>query len=78
MTNLSYTFIMLFQVYFSDNIKEVSFDESFNIIEKVFNHWRMTDILYSSFERMSEYESIESYLKLNSDNIKFLILDMTK
>lgn len=34
MTNLNYTFIMLFQVYFSDNIKDVSFDESFVIVEK--------------------------------------------
>lgn len=78
MTNLSYTFIMLFQVYFSDNIKDVSFDESFNIIEKVYNHWRLTDSLYARYDSMSSYVSIESYLKTNTDNIKFLISDMTK
>ena len=78
MTNLSYTFTMLFLAHFSDNMKVLACDESFKIAEKVFNHWRVTDALYGNFERMSEYVSIESYLKLNSDNIKFLILDMTK
>lgn len=78
MTNLSYTFTMLFIAYFSDNIKDLAYDDSFPIIEKVYNHWRITDVLYCNFERMSEHESIESYLKTNDENIKFLISDMTK
>ena len=78
MTNLNYTFIMLFQVYFSDNIKDVSFDESFVIVEKVYNHWRLTDSLYARYDSMSAYVSIEDYLKTNIENIKFLISDMIK
>lgn len=78
MNNLSYTFTMLFIAYFNDNIKDLTYDESFVIVEKVFSHWRLTDSLYGSFERMSEYDSIDDYLKINAENIKFLISDMTK
>ena len=41
MTNLSYTFTMLFLAYFGDNIKDLAYGDSFPIVEKVFNHWRI-------------------------------------
>lgn len=78
MNNLSYTFTMLFQVYFSDNIKDLTYDESFVIVEKVFSHWRLTDYLYGRFDHMSEYDSIDDYLKTYTQYIKNLISDMTK
>ena len=78
MNNLSYTFTMLFLAYFSDNIKYLAYDESFSIVEKVYNHWRLTDSLYSRYDSISSHDSIDDYLKTNAENIKFLIADMTK
>lgn len=78
MNNLSYMFTMLFLAYFSDNIKDLAYDESFAIVEKVFSHWRLTDSLYSRYDSTSSHDSIDDYLKINAKNIKFLIADMTK
>ena len=76
MNNLSYTFTMLFLAYFSDNIKYLAYDESFSIVEKVYNHWRLTDSLYSRYDSISSHDSIDDYLKTNAENIKFLIADI--
>lgn len=46
MNETSYIFTMLFMTLLSNKVEHLTYEDTFLVIEKAYNHWLATDSLY--------------------------------
>lgn len=73
MNETSYIFTMLFMTLLSNRVEHLTYEDTFPVVEKAYNHWLATDNLYGRYDHQSTYDSIEEYIKRNNDLISLLI-----
>jgi hypothetical protein len=61
-----FLFIQLFNELFKADMEHLP-------IERIYKHWRETDILYALASSTGTYESIEGYLKSNFEGIRHIL-----